>query len=187
MSNRSYLFSMPKKCGISNFSYDIPLSYKILVSQDASIVKSIIWNIPELIAIQGSFIKGRQKLYSFFDELLNLNMLDNFLLLKKINNTKEFLDSHDIQGDFFHLENGEIYDMNDFDLETQNNIFFENEILKIDKIIESTLKELNELKQKLNLKSKPSKDSEQEQMINDLTNMWNILGLDSWDRNLYYS
>ena len=173
MANRSYLYStgQDKVLGISERDYDIPLTYKILVSQDAKIARSIIWDDSGPIAVQGDFVKGRQRLYDFLDALIKEDIFNESELAGHIANAKTFLDSPDNAGAFFHLENGEIYEMADEDeeLEAQNRAFFENEILKIDDTIEAALAGLRESKKN-----------------NDLKGMWELLGIGYWSNTLYY-
>lgn len=203
MANRSYLYAISNNVGeedkiihgISECGYDIPLSYKILVSQDSKIVESIIWDENSAIAIQGDFNKGRQKLYDFLNRLTEYGIFEKSELAQQIAKTKEFLDSAEKASDIFHLENGELYDMNNEDLEAQNKAFFENEILKIDNTIEVAIARLRELKQSVIEKSaqrigglfaKRKEEERQLQINNILENMWFLLGISDWCEDLYY-
>ncbi|MDR2870617.1 MAG: hypothetical protein LBV04_09220, partial [Deferribacteraceae bacterium] len=88
MANRSYIYSLDfdstkesrddtkKVCGLSEWPYDIPLSYMMLASQDAKISKSVIWDMEQPIAIIADFHKGRQKLFNFMDALLKQNIFN---------------------------------------------------------------------------------------------------------------
>ena len=66
MANRSYLFASPfvpgadpekddprQVKGISERSYAIPLVYRLLVSADVRLCRSMIWNLPEPTALAG--------------------------------------------------------------------------------------------------------------------------------------
>ena len=142
MANRSYLYSIDfdrtkgerkdgeKIFGLSEYSYSIPLSYKILVSQDSKISNSINWDYEHPIAIQGSFEKGKLKLLDFLEKLQGKNIFDKTELNKQINETKDFLNNHQLQNII--LECGEIYEMGDGEIEDQNKNLFEEDILKIE-------------------------------------------------------
>jgi DNA-binding transcriptional MerR regulator len=198
MANRSYLYSTGNKkpIGISEWRYNIPLSYKILVSQNAKTVNSIIKDGLGQIAIQGDFKKGRQKLYDFLDMLKNENICEKNQLDVHIAKTKEFLEAPDNENLFFHLESGEIYEMSDEDLETQNKILFENEILLIDETIETVFDELKKLKQAITeiseqrvggLFSKRKKEEQKSKLNNLAEDMWYLLGINEWDNVLYFN
>jgi hypothetical protein len=174
MANRSYLYSVSqggKAKGISEWGYDIPLAFKILVSQDAKMVDSLIWDDPPAIAIRGDYVKGRQKLYDFFGVLEESGVLPKDDRLSAcIKDAKEFLDSPANEGEFFHLENGEIYEMDDradLSLTELNKIMFER-VVQIDKTI-STLLE--------SLKEQPRQEAD----------VLHLLGIHYWDNTLYYT
>ena len=206
MSNRSYIYSTSldkslsteqkdeKITGVSEYAYSIPLSYKILVSQDTKMVKSIIWDHSALIALQGDYDKGRKKLYDFIDKLWRENIFDKSELMEKIARVHSFLDSPDIESTFFHLENGEIYDMNEQDLEIQNRDLYKNEIMDIDKTIRSVIARLHGLKQKnammssqrTGLFAKKKKQKQEAEIRNTSSYMWELLGIDYWSDTLYY-
>jgi len=204
MANRSYLFStnFDKSSyagkenreirGISEFDYDIPLAYKILVSQDAKIVNSIIWEYSHPIAIQGDFSKGKRKFFDFLDALVTENILDGSIWEEKMNEARGFLNSAKCKNDFFLLENGEIYEMTGEALEAQNLFLFENEILKIDDTISRHLLRIKELKQGRQNKhglfsgfgksKKANNESDKELII-----LHDLLGIDYWSDVLYYN
>jgi len=170
MANRSYLYSINNSIrGISECDFKIPLSYKILVSQDARIVDSIIWEYSDPIAIKGDYVKGRKKLYDFLDRLAREDIFDDIKLAQAIAKTTVFLNSKENEKDLFHLENGEIYEMTDEDSLGQNRAFFEDEILRIDDVILDAIAQLHMLKRETSIE-----------------NMWNLIGIGYWSNVLFY-
>ncbi len=172
MEKRSYLYGVSKfnVYGISENVKKIPLSYKILVSQNAKIATSLIFKDPKKTAINGDFLRGKKKLNEFLECVRE----------KKLFKTKEFDDKVNSMNAFFdklvekrvsilHLENTEIFDMKEEDWEKQNKEFFDAEILKIDEVINNALLELSKLKQKKKVKE-----------------MWELLGIDYWSDSLHY-
>jgi len=217
MANRSYLYSLDfdrtkgkrekgeKIFGLSEYPYSIPLSYKILVSQDAKNSHSIIWDYEHPIAIQGNFEKGRQKLVDFLSKLSNENIFDKGELERQVSETKKFLDEHKLENII--LECGEIYEMGNEKLEEQNRKLFEEEILKIDEKLEEAIADFKQEKINiLNLRSeiielsKPrsffqklfssDKTAEiqklEEKVKNKEQEMWNALGINFWSEILYF-
>ncbi|MHC6202089.1 DUF7822 domain-containing protein [Breznakiellaceae bacterium SP9] len=186
MANRSYIYSIDfdrtieerdenkNVCGLSEYAYMIPLSYKIMVSQNAKMSKSILWDTDELIAIIADFQLGRQKLFDFLNSLLKIDLFEKNNLEEQIQRTKGFLYDKKHENKFIILECGELFEMeNDEEgLEKYNKKLFE-EIMDIEKTIEKTIFELYEMKNKINEK-------------NIETQMWNILGIDNWNETLYY-
>jgi len=217
MANRSYLYSIDfdrtkgerkdgeKIFGLSEYSYSIPLSYKILVSQDSKISNSINWDYERPIAIQGSFEKGKLELLDFLERLQGENIFDRTELHKQINETKDFLNNHQLQNII--LECGEIYEMGDGELEDQNKELFEKDILNIESqkkeslndfksmntTIEKLKKEILDLSKpkgflsKLFFSDNSTKVQELEKKIkNTEQEMWNMLGVNYWSDVLYF-
>ena len=217
MANRSYLYSLDfdrtkgkrekgeKILGLSEYPYSIPLSYKILVSQDSKNSHSINWDYEHPIAIQGNFEKGRQKLIDFLSKLSNENIFDKGELERQVSETKKFLDEHKLENII--LECGEIYEMGNEKLEEQNRKLFEEEILKIDEKLEEAIADFKQEKINiLNLRSeiielsKPrsffqklfssDKTAEiqklEEKVKNKEQEMWNALGINFWSEILYF-
>lgn len=217
MANRSYLYSIDfdrtkgerkegeKIFGLSEYSYSIPLSYKILVSQDSKISKSINWDYEHPIAIQGDFEKGKQRLFDFLMKLQSETLFDKTELEKQINETKEFLNNHQLQNII--LECGEIYEMGDGELEDQNKELFDEDIMNIESQINEYLndfrsmnKSIQTLKNEIYEFSKPKgflskifssdnseKIQELEKKIKNVEQeKWNMLGVNYWYEILYY-
>ena len=217
MANRSYLYSIDfdrakgerkageKILGLSEYSYSIPLSYKILVSQDSKISKSINWDYEHPIAIQGNYIKGKQRLLDFLMKLQSENLFETLELEKQINETRTFLNSHQLENII--LECGEIYEMGDGELEDQNKELFDEDIVKIESQITEYLNDfrsMNEtvqnLKNEISDLSKPkgflsklfSSDNStkikelEKKIINIEQEKWNMLGVNYWSDILYF-
>lgn len=213
MANRSYLYSISfdatagkkdndKIFGLSEWSYSIPISFKILVSQDTKLFHSIIWDYEAPISIQGNFKKGKQKLFDFLEKLKDENIFDQEELNKHIAETKNFLDNNELENII--LECGEIYQMNNEELEVQNQQLFE-EICNIDqtidnfwnelKLIKSSLEELYAEQQKRAnqgflarlFSSNPSKNlSKIKELENAKNDLFVNLGIYDWTNILYY-
>jgi hypothetical protein len=191
MANRSYIYSIDfdrtieerdenkNVCGLSEYAYMIPLSYKIMVSQNAKMSKSILWDTDELIAIIADFQLGRQKLFDFLNNLIKIDLFEKNILEEQIQRAKDFLYDKKHENKFIILECGELFEMEDGmendeegGLEKYNKKLFE-EIMNIEKTMEKAISELYEMKNKIN-----EKDIE--------IQMWNILGIDNWNEILYY-
>ena len=81
MANRSYLYNLdfnrldrPKTpedsvLSVSEYAYEIPLSYKILLSNNTLNTKSILWGYEHPITISGNANKGKDSLFQFLDRL----------------------------------------------------------------------------------------------------------------------
>ena len=177
MANRCYLYSVNKEksnyIGISEWAYEIPIVFKILLSGNPRACRSAIW--PEYegkIAIEA-------------DALIGISKLDEFLSrikLPEVNEMKQeamdFLhDTNNLQ-DAFILEGGEIFDMVSEDLEAEN-VALLNEISDIDLLIDKALADLVRA-------TKPSFFSKLlKKKQNNKEILWN-LGLGFWGNVLYY-
>jgi len=217
MANRSYLYAIDfdrakgkrkdeeKIFGLSEYSYSIPLSFKILVSQSPKISHSIIWEYEHPIAIQGNFERGKKRLVDFLNNLSNENIFEKSELQKQIAETIDFLSKHKLENIF--LECGEIYEMGNDELEEQNKAFLEEDILKIEQKIEEYMNDfrkmksnISKIKSEITELSKPkssltklfSPDNSpkirelEEKVKNEEQEMWNILGINYWSDILYW-
>lgn len=125
MANRSYLYStntIPgpdvspderELTGISEQNYDIPLVYKILLSGNPRKCKSSIWDTPEDIAIVGNYDAGVERLSEFLDRICHPDAEP----LKT--EALDFLAMGTNRNNYFVLECGEIFDMEDEPLSEQ--------------------------------------------------------------------
>ncbi|MFM2625824.1 DUF7822 domain-containing protein [Vibrio owensii] len=123
MANRAYLYTCEKNpngdglCnfkGISEWSYDIPVLYKILVSSQTQTFQSQVFEGDEHIALIGDFSGGVAALKDF---VAKIKRKDSVPLIEE---TLAFLESHSSSERYFLLECAEIYDMASPDFEGQN-------------------------------------------------------------------
>lgn len=198
MANRSYIYArnsnLSNVIGVGEASYDIPLVFKLLVSENVQMVKSQIFEDDDLVALQGDYEGGLKRLYSFLEDLSSKKMVDDLELKGKIEKIKNFFAS--IDGEYFYLDCCEIYAMDDEDMLTQNKKTFE-EVVNIEREIEKFYADLqnlnnkyNELKNKLPYKglfTKRKNENAQKELNKLKSNMDELLFLDYWDKNLYYN
>ena len=217
MANRSYLYSIDfdraegkrkdeeKIFGLSEYSYSIPLSFKILVSQSPKISHSIIWEYEHPIAIQGNFERGKKRLVDFLNNLSNENIFEKSELQKQIAETIDFLSKHKLENIF--LECGEIYEMGNDELKEQNKTFLEEDILKIEQKIEEYTNDFRKMKSNISkMKSEITELSKPKNFLtklfspdnstkirelegkvkNEEQEMWNSLGINYWSDILYW-
>lgn len=126
MANRSYLYStnvIPgpdakangrKLLGISEWNYDIPIVFKLLLSGNPKTCLSSIWDNTEKIALIGDYTSGVKNLEGFLSKIA----LPSAQTL--ITEAIEFLNKPENQNQYFVLECGEIFDMGDTPLLEQN-------------------------------------------------------------------
>ncbi len=209
MANRSYLYTisfdrtirkrenLDKVVGLSEFEYAIPLAYKLMVSQNSKLSNSFVWEYEKPIAILGDFKKGREKLFSFLEDLKAKNLFDENELESKIENAKEFLNAPEKNLQFSMLECGEIYEMEYDPLEEKNKELFdvimetENMIADFYTAVHSIENQLIQLKAKLSdVKSKEFSavliDSNKDEIEGLEKEKWDLLGIDHWSDVLYY-
>ncbi|MGE8498193.1 MAG: hypothetical protein ACN6O6_11860 [Pseudomonas sp.] len=126
MANRSYLYStnvLPgpnakasgrKLIGISEWNYDIPLVFKLLLSGNPQVCPSSIWDQGEDIALIGDYATGVRNLDAF------LSTISLPAAQPLIAEARAFLNQPENQNLYVVLECGEIFDMNDTPLFEQN-------------------------------------------------------------------
>jgi hypothetical protein len=148
MANRSYLYSsnlVPspevgkselRMNGISEWNYDIPLAFKILLSGKPRKCRSSIWEVPEEIAIVGDYDQGVDRLLLFLDRV----PLPQMMPLKE--EARRFLTDGANKSRYFVLECGEIFELDDKPLVEQNNLLLA-EIHNLGPVIESALADLS--------------------------------------------
>lgn len=125
MANRSYLYTtdhLPGSAewavkkdlrGIAEWRYDIPLVFRILLSGKPVVVRSSIWDTPQLIAIAGEARTGLDRLLKYID-LLPEPAKD------LVAEAREFFAKPENVRKYFILEGGEIFELSDRDLAAQN-------------------------------------------------------------------
>jgi len=147
VANRSYLYStnlIPgsdfKKeerefIGISEWNYDIPIVFKLLLSGNPIACKSSIWEMPDNIALVGDYEKGVERLKNF---LAQISLPEAQPLIRE---ALEFLALNENRKRYFVLECGEIFDMGNEPIPEQNLQLLEN-INSIEAEIEVALRTL---------------------------------------------
>lgn len=128
MANRSYLYSadnLPespewsaKKAlhGISEYNYDIPLVFKILLTGNPAKCRSSIWEAPEKIAIAGDYLHGRANLTKY------LGRISDPVARPFIDEALQFLNAPAHSRNHFILECGEIFDLTEGSLGEKNSM-----------------------------------------------------------------
>jgi hypothetical protein len=121
MANRSYLFASPfvpgpepakddprQLKGISEHAYGIPLAYRLLVSADVQLCRSMIWSSPDgPTALAGRAGAGMDRLQQF---LVRIEQPEVAPLREE---ALHFLNRHADRNGYFVLECAEIFDMGD--------------------------------------------------------------------------
>ena len=208
MANRSYLYSSnikptagvaaseKKLVGISEWNYDIPLVYRLLLSGDTEVCHTSIWDTDEKIAILGNYDKGFDALEKF------LLQIKDPMAQELIQEALTFLVDENNRNKFFVLECGEIYEMGGDDFLSQNMSLFEEIKSDVADDAEQALEMLNKVREaqeappvqesqslwnKLfgSKKKQPSLASQNTQA--DPMQEYYELGLGNWSNILYFS
>jgi hypothetical protein len=216
MSNRSYLYSIDfnpserekteadKVCALSEYSSSIPLAYQVLISADARLCRSLIWEHEHPIALLADFEKGRKRLYNFLAAIEKTEAFDKSKFAAEVEKTKAFFNDPANGGNYLLLELGEIFDFSDEPHETQA-LNFVNELKGIEQTVSSYLAELATKKKEreeieLGIKINESgafrfifrSSADRQKEVNEKKlkrleeAMWWELGIDNWSDILYY-
>ncbi len=126
MANRSYLYSantLPESPewsaqkalhGISEYKYDIPLVFKILLTGNPAAYRSSIWETAEKIAIAGDYSRGLANLTKY------LNRISDPAARPLVDEAIQFLSAPTHSRKRFILECGEIFDLTEGSLTEKN-------------------------------------------------------------------
>lgn len=126
MANRSYLYasdvspqqieqwSEGRQIGISEWNYDIPLVFKLLISGNTQPCRSLLWDELDPIALQGDYQAGVARLAQF------LAQITEPALQPDIQQALAFLQAPENQRRYLVLECGEIYSMDEVPMVEQN-------------------------------------------------------------------
>ena len=217
MANRSYLYNLDfnrieraktkedEVLGVSEYAYEIPLSYKILLSVNPENTYSILWDYEHQIAISGDANAGKTRLLKFVDELKSKEIFDSKYIQDKIDTTKRFFNENEFSLKYFFLEGGELYQMDDTPFENQNLDIYE-QIKNIDETIEifySKVTELNQEIDKLKIKknemtknswfkkqkyvlSENERVKIEKEIQNKNVSKQELLGIDNWSKILNF-
>jgi hypothetical protein len=182
MANRSYLFAtdlMPSPCirpadgrmiGISEWNYDIPTAFRLLLTGNPHKASSSIWDVPERIAIVGAYSSGVDRLLS------ELNNYSGSQVVALRDEARAFLTDPANQRKFFVLECGEIFGMNDVPLEEQS---------------DRLLREIEALRTSPSVQpNSPARTGLAGRLFGRAAGVprvdWNSYGLGNWSNVLYY-
>lgn len=133
---------------VSEYAYEIPLSYKILLSNNTLNSKSVLWDYEHPITISGDANRGKDSLFKFLDRLQTLNLFEPEYLSSEIENTKQFFADNKFNLKYFFLEGGELYEMGNEPFEKQNLEVF-NEVTQIENTIENFIKDVASLNKEI--------------------------------------
>jgi len=186
MANRSYLFASPfvpgadpekddpqQVKGISERSYAIPLVYRLLVSADVRLCRSMIWSRPEPTALAGRAGAGIDRLQQL------LARIDHPAVAPLCKQALDFLSNHADRSGYFVLECAEILDMGDAPLGEQAADLLKD-VQNIDAEIEAAVAELAPKKKNFWQRVfTPSQESIEAPLRE--------LGLGYWSDTLYYA
>lgn len=192
MANRAYLYSTDhvpgspgpqsdrRVAGIAEWAYDVPIVFKLLVSANPKLCRSLIWDVPEQIAIVGNFEQGIQKLVAFLDRI----SFPEVAPLRE--EAVSFLTNPANRGQYFLLEAGEILEMSFESLEQGNRELFE-EIQHLEPALSQAINDLT---------TSASKQSNQQSFWSrffgkapsgaPVSDQITALGLANWSEILFY-
>lgn len=149
MANRSYLYSTnarpetdarqkkQKLNGISEWKYAVPLVYKLLLSANPRACRSFIWDEPGPIALFGDYDAGVERLTEFLSRVTHpaaANLKDEAL---------GFLLDEKQRGEYFVLECGEVFEMGDEPIASQNGRLLDD-LRDLTAQVEAALRRVNE-------------------------------------------
>jgi hypothetical protein len=194
MANRSYLYATSfvpsleveqdqrRIIGISEWNYDIPLAFRLLLSAYPKKCRSLIWDVPEEIGLVGDYEQGVARLFGFLDRIL----IPEIVPLRE--EARQFLTAESNRSLYFVLECGEIFEMEEQQLTTQNDRLL-SEIHNIEGAVESALARFSrphQLTPKRGLVGRlfaakvPAPDNKEQ------TQDIHAIGLGNWSNVLYY-
>ncbi len=182
MANRSYLFAtdlLPapgvkpvegRMTGISEWNYDIPTAFRLLLTGNPRKATSSIWEVPEQLAIIGDYSLGVERLLS---ELSNYSEAEATALHDE---ARAFLTDPANQRRFFVLECGEIFEMDDEPLEEQN-----DQLLHEIEALNTAPSPQAQIPTRVGLLGRLLGRNAGTQRVD-----WNAYGLGNWSNVLYY-
>ncbi len=200
MANRSYLYScniIPGllttrtlfRKGIGEYNYDVPLIYKVLMSGQPQTCYSLIWDDPDPIALVADYTEGLARLTQLLIEITV--PIAKPLILDALH----FLNNEENKSQYFFLECGELYAMNDRAAFRQNidlldELHYLSSITDFSHINEELLQKTAELEktfiEEKGLIGQALDDKAQQELNTILLQPYYDLGLGSWSTVLYY-
>lgn len=118
MANRSYLYmchpgEMPMYRDVAEWADQVPLAHLLLVGVDTVVCPSAIWPVDVEIALEGHAAQSRPLFLAFLDWLAPQLPADFGEIAARV---RTCLMRPDRQGASYHLEPGEIYELQGLDL-----------------------------------------------------------------------
>ena len=189
MSNRAYLYSVnsiptanssPDVIkGLSEYEYDIPIVYKILLGNEPEVCQSVIWR-EEKAGLVADFQKGLNDLFLFLELFKKEEMDDPEMFKELYEETLKFLKNPKHTEKYILLEVSEIFDME----EEAKDVLFKDLIFDI-KFVAGEAKSL--IQKSANPKSPNVFFTTNVGEFHDLREDWGkTLGIDCWSSILYY-
>jgi hypothetical protein len=125
MANRSYLYSAddlvlaganqkPRVVGVAEWNYDIPVAFRLLLSAYPRKCRSVIWDVPDEIAIASDYEQGVARLLHYLDRIKDPQIAE----LR--DEAQAFLTAAENKRRYFILECGEIFELGSEPLAVQN-------------------------------------------------------------------
>lgn len=196
MANRSYIYStnqLPgaepvgirnEPIGISEWNYDIPLVFKLLVSGNVAVSKSAIWPDAGAVALVGDYDEGVARLKSFLERI----RLPEAQPL--VQGAIAFVEAEVNRRKYFLLEPGEILEMADEPLVEQN-YRLRDSITNVDAEVESALAQLTVVApaapEPLGFLARLfGRKPQVPELAVDLSATVRSFGLGNWSNTLYY-
>lgn len=193
MANRSYLYStnfvpppgatesQRRIIGISEWNYDVPLVFKLLLSGNPKKCRSLIWDMTDEIALVGDYEQGLARLFRFLDRI----SIPEIVPLR--DEAREFLAAEKNRGQFFVLECGEIFEMIDEPLSSQN-VQLLSEIQDIASVAEATVVALNRAAQSKSNRGLLARMLHRTEPASSQSSKPDIhaIGLGNWSNILFY-
>lgn len=192
MSNRCYLYSaseIPRQPsgkqrsqigGISEWSYEVPLVFKVLLSGNPRTCHSVIWDVPDKIAILADYSEGVERLFQFMERI----SIPEITPLK--DEAHRFLSAKENKQRYFLLEAGELFAM-DVENPVHQNAKLLDEIMTIENVIPQVITRLASAaavdpKQSSKKKVKSTSDASSNKRSRSLLE----LGFGYWSNQLYF-
>ena len=147
MANRSYLFASDvvpapgispnehRAIGISEWNYDIPIVFKLLLSASPQPCPSLVWPTAGSVALVGDYAEGLARLKAF------LGRIERADALPLIEEGLEFLNRETSRRKYLVLECAEIFSMDREDL-MQCNTQLAGELLNLEKEVVAALESI---------------------------------------------
>jgi len=198
VANRSYLYATDvppgggddgqdrELVGISEWNYDVPIVFKLLLSGSPKTCRSAVWDMDEEIALAGDYDAGVANLEAF---LARITLPEAQPLIEE---ARAFLHDPAHRRRYFLLECGELYDMDEDPFEEQNAALLAD-VLDLDEDIEAALAGLapvpqtqpgslrSRLDRLLGRTPEPPPPSARDPLL-----PVRLLGLGNWSTILYY-